>query len=495
MAWQQLKRESTSADWVERVWPSPYSAPLRPQGPVPRAEERRAAPEASEPQSMSGTGEGLAPLRNAVLRLRRGHLKAAVAASPEAPRAKAPPRPRQLTLLDWRRGAAAAAPGAASAGPRPWWARINWALGFSALALLLAAWLILPELVASARDGFQALRGAQPPAEELAEGPEGGEAAALAGLPEAGGESSAAEEDAPPPASQEAAGEEADATTEAAPAAPAVEAPSAVAAAPAAAEPVPLLLAATHPDLALTSRSALVMGTGELYAWNADLSRPIAGLTKLMSAMVYLDTKPDLSEVITLHSADIQHGGPSARLAAGWKYRASDLLTAIVVGSENVAVEALIRSTGIGRDEFLIRMSEKALLLGMKDAAFYDPTGLSPANAASARDLALMMGAAARYPAIARDAARSQAEVVPVGRSTSVSFRNSNPLMSQESWRMGVGKGGFTDEAGYCVATTLKAGSLGEVTVILLGASGRQGAIRDAEQALDYVARHPRSSG
>jgi D-alanyl-D-alanine endopeptidase (penicillin-binding protein 7) len=235
-----------------------------------------------------------------------------------------------------------------------------------------------------------------------------------------------------------------------------------------------LLLVALHAPAAslnLNSGQALVIDrdTGEtLYAKNSDESSPIASVTKLMMAMVALDEKPDMSEVLVVTRADVDTLKHSrSRLAVGSKLPRKDMFQLALMSSENRAAHALARTSKGGTKEFVLAMNLKAQKLGMNSALFQDPTGLSPGNRASPEDLAKLVDAAQRYPLI-RKFTTTTSDNVKVGGHV-LRYRNSNPVVGRKGWDVWLSKTGFINEAGRCVVVGMKTAGR-NIAVVLLGA-------------------------
>ena len=156
--------------------------------------------------------------------------------------------------------------------------------------------------------------------------------------------------------------------------------------------------------IALRSASALVQDaeTGEIvYGKNADAVTPIASITKLMTAMVILDSGLDLEEQIVLTREDaIAMKGARSRLRTGLSIARGDLLLLALMASENRAAAALGRTYPGGLESFVDAMNTKAAAIEMTETRFVEPTGLSPANVSTANDLARLVRAAHEYPVI-----------------------------------------------------------------------------------------------
>ncbi|KAL8188446.1 UNVERIFIED_CONTAM: hypothetical protein K2H54_000058 [Gekko kuhli] len=203
---------------------------------------------------------------------------------------------------------------------------------------------------------------------------------------------------------------------------------------------LPAALAAPNPaKLQLQSSSALVMdvGTGKtLYQKNATRVRPIASITKLMTALVVLDARQDLGQTLTIDQND--------RDAIKHTY------------SRNRMASALARHYPGGRPAFVRAMNNKAKQLGMRNSRFYDSTGLSTRNVSTAQDLAKLIAAAYRQPLIrefTQDTSKDMRFRTPA---YSLMFNNTNPLVKNPDWDVRLSKTGFTDEAGRCLLMRAK---------------------------------------
>jgi D-alanyl-D-alanine endopeptidase (penicillin-binding protein 7) len=231
----------------------------------------------------------------------------------------------------------------------------------------------------------------------------------------------------------------------------------------------------------LRSSSALVLdATHEsiLYSRRADVSAPIASITKLMTALVIADAGLPLDEPIRLTTDDrIVGKGASSRLTLGTTLTRGDLIHLALMSSENRAAHALGRTYPGGLPAFVTAMNAKAQLLGMTSAHFVDPAGLSSDNVASAEDLSKLVLAASQNPAI-REYSTDPGYAVPVGRRM-LEFRNTNALVSNPTWNIIVQKTGYISEAGRCLV--MQAVIQGRnVVIVLLNSVGKNTRVADA---------------
>ena len=240
--------------------------------------------------------------------------------------------------------------------------------------------------------------------------------------------------------------------------------------------------------LALQSSAALVLDqtTGAvLFEKNPSAILPIASITKLMTAMVVLDAKPDLTETLAISEQDVDIlKGTRSRLKVGTQLAREEMLRLALMSSENRAAAALSRNYPGGREAFISAMNQKAQALGLVDTRFQDPTGLTAANVSSPRDLAKMVDAAHQYPLIREFSTTSEGEFSIAGRPQQ--FRNTNTLVKNPSWEIGLSKTGYINEAGKCLV--MQAWLNNKPTIIvLLDSWGKMTRIGDANRIKRWV--------
>lgn len=227
------------------------------------------------------------------------------------------------------------------------------------------------------------------------------------------------------------------------------------------------------PDL--RSASALVIGAdgSVIYGKDIDTVRPIASITKLMTAMVVLDSGLDLTEKITVTKADrdlVQLTG--SRLEYGATLTRRDMILLAIMSSENRAASALGRDWPGGTEQFVATMNDKAARLGMEDSHFADPAGLRVENVSTASDLAKMVTAAYGYPLIRKASTTQRIEVYPYAKRGPLTYGNTNRLLKNESWDIALSKTGYINEAGRCLV--MQATIEGEpVSIVLLNSFGK----------------------
>jgi serine-type D-Ala-D-Ala endopeptidase (penicillin-binding protein 7) len=215
-----------------------------------------------------------------------------------------------------------------------------------------------------------------------------------------------------------------------------------------------------------------------LYSRNEQVVRPIASITKLMTAIIIVDAKLPMDEVIQITQADVDVVKHSrSRLAVGAKHTRGDMMHLALMSSENRAAHALGRTYPGGMTAFVNAMNAKARELGMVQSTFVEPTGLSSSNVSTPRDLVKLLQASASRPAIRFYTTDHQHEVRSAGHPTL--FRNTNMLVSNPSWDIKVSKTGFINEAGQCLVMVARINNR-DTAIVLLNAEGKGTRIGDA---------------
>lgn len=242
--------------------------------------------------------------------------------------------------------------------------------------------------------------------------------------------------------------------------------------------------------LQLHSASALIYDEDQgqtLYGKNTDAVQPIASITKLMTAMVVLDGRLPLDQPITIHEDDVDTlKGTRSKLHVGTTLTRSDLLKLALMASENRAAAALARSYPGGTPAFVALMNRKAQELGMISTRFVDSTGLNSENVSTAQDLVKMVEAAYQYDLIREFTTSPNYEVELSGRGRSLQFRNSNRLVKNKDWDIGLSKTGYINEAGRCLVMRATIAAK-PVVIVLLDSWGRNTRIGDANRIKKWM--------
>lgn len=225
-----------------------------------------------------------------------------------------------------------------------------------------------------------------------------------------------------------------------------------------------------------------------LFAKNEREPRPIASITKLMTALVFIETGESLRSRVTIDAND-REGASRTIFRAGEEVAAHDLLFAALLNSDNVAARCLAKASGLTAEEFVARMNRKARLMGLVDTHFEDPTGLDPRNVSTALDCAALVESAARDPFI-RTIMMTREHSFHTGKRLHT-LHSTNRLLHASDTLI-VGKTGFITEAGYCFASCFDSAGR-DLAVVVLGARSPSARFREANDlinwALDEVAR------
>ncbi|KMN47641.1 peptidase S11 [Chromobacterium violaceum] len=246
----------------------------------------------------------------------------------------------------------------------------------------------------------------------------------------------------------------------------------------------------------LNSHSVLILNgqTGEaLYEKNAHQRMPIASISKLMTAMVLLDSGAPLDQMVTVSDAEIDRvKHTTSRLAVGTTLSRQEMLLLALMSSENRAAATLARTAFPGGTPiFVERMNLKARSLGMTETVFHDPTGLDVRNTSTAADLAKMVQAAQKYPLIREFTTTERHQIVSV-RNRVLQYKNSNALVREGDWDIAVQKTGYIQEAGRCMVLQATVGSQ-PLIFVLLDAGASSARANDAKNIRTWLESHPGS--
>ncbi|CAH2925895.1 MAG: Murein-DD-endopeptidase (EC [uncultured Paraburkholderia sp.] len=243
------------------------------------------------------------------------------------------------------------------------------------------------------------------------------------------------------------------------------------------------------PD-ARTLRSSVAyvvdQNTGEpLFDKNSRAVVPIASITKLMTAMVVLDSKEPMTDQLEVTDEDRDYEkNTGSRLSVGSVLSREDMLHIALMASENRAAAALSRYYPGGRPAFLAAMNAKARQLGMTDTHFENPTGLTSQNVSSAHDLVKMVNAAYQYPLIRKFSTDHSYEVYTSKRT--LAYNSTNALVRNPTWDIGLQKTGFINEAGECLV--MQANIHGRpMVMVLLDSSGKYSRFADATRLRTWL--------
>lgn len=241
--------------------------------------------------------------------------------------------------------------------------------------------------------------------------------------------------------------------------------------------------------LVLRSAAALIKDqqTGEfLIQKQATAVLPIASITKLMTAMVVLDAGIDLEEFLTIESGDMFGLRRRARslLLVGSELTRRDALLLALMASDNRCARALGRTYPGGLDACIAAMNAKARSLGLTETRFEDPTGLSSGNVSSAWDLVQLVDTACQYNLI-REFTTYKKAFVNSGRRI-MEFHNTNRLVQNPGWQIGLSKTGFIGASGRCLVMQAQVAQR-SLIIVLLDSQGKLTRIGDANRIKHWL--------
>jgi len=241
----------------------------------------------------------------------------------------------------------------------------------------------------------------------------------------------------------------------------------------------------TSDPLGLQASVALVLDQDTnqvLFNKNDQAVLPIASVTKLMTGLLISESKLPLDQPITITQDDVDTEKHSrSRLAVGTTLTRGEMLHLALMSSENRAAHALGRTYPGGLERFVAAMNARAAMLGMKDTHYVEPTGLSSDNRSSASDLAKLVAVASQDPLL-RELTTSPGYEIASGRRV-LQYNNSNRLVKNPSWDIGLQKTGYINEAGQClVMQTRIAGH--QLIMVFLDSFNR---LADAERVRRWI--------
>lgn len=212
---------------------------------------------------------------------------------------------------------------------------------------------------------------------------------------------------------------------------------------------------------------------------------PIASLTKLMTGLIISQAHLSMDEPITITASDIDTEKNSrSRLAVGTTLTRQEMLHLALMSSENRAAHALGRTYPGGMGVFVRQMNLKARLLGMGDTRYVEPTGLSSLNQSSARDLAVLANVAHSDPLL-RSFTTSPGYEIEVGQRT-LQYNNTNRLVKNPTWDIGLQKTGYISEAGRCLVMQAEISGR-KLIMVFLDSSGKLSRLADAERVRTWL--------
>ncbi len=246
----------------------------------------------------------------------------------------------------------------------------------------------------------------------------------------------------------------------------------------------------------LSAKAFLVLDakTGEVVMGkNQDMQWVPASLTKLLTALVVLDTKPKLTKAITITQEDqntgaCSFGGACIKAKPGVKFSVDSLFKAALLPSANNAANALSRSTGLTPEKFAKKMNEKAKSLGAVNSNFVEPTGMSPENKTTASDYSKILRAAFANSYLRGIAGKTSVKIYSANNSKyNQTLKNTNKLLGDSEANAIAAKTGYLDESLYNFASIIKTEGGQELVVVILGEEHLYSAFSDTKQLVLLV--------
>lgn len=243
-----------------------------------------------------------------------------------------------------------------------------------------------------------------------------------------------------------------------------------------------------QPQIASGSALIVDLTNGKvLFSSHPERVRPIASITKLMTAMVVLDAHQPMNEMVKVDiSQTPEMRGVFSRVKLNSEISRRSMLMLALMSSENRAAASLAHAYPGGYDAFIRAMNAKARALGMVHTHYVEPTGLSIKNVSSAQDLVKLLKATREYPLLGELSTTKEETAVFAHPSYALPFRNTNHLVYKNGWHIQLTKTGYTDQAGHCLVmrTMIKNRP---VALVVLDAFGKYTHFADANRLRDWL--------
>lgn len=260
-------------------------------------------------------------------------------------------------------------------------------------------------------------------------------------------------------------------------------------------QPVVAAQAASGPEITAVSGILVDGDTGEVL-WEKDSRKlaPLASLSKIIAAKVFLDTRPTLSNVVGYSVKDEEYNylycnpweSAKLRVDDGETMTIEDLLYSALVGSANNAVETLVRASGLSRDAFVANMNDLVHSWGATSTHFIEPTGLSPENVSSPYEYAIIAREALSNPILKKVAGTWQYSFSTINTNEKHTLTNTNSLINSDKYNMLASKTGYLNEAGYCLMTEVRDDKGRKLIAINFNSKDKASSLSDNEQLIRY---------
>ncbi len=245
-----------------------------------------------------------------------------------------------------------------------------------------------------------------------------------------------------------------------------------------------------RPDTVITADSGVVIDTASgsvLWERNTDTALPIASLTKLMTALVFLDMGIPLENEVTVEEADASAVmGSRHYVKPGETMTVKDLFFISLVGSDNTATSALARSTGLQYERFIQLMNSKAENLGLTQTKFLDVTGLDPQNTSTVLEYSKIANFAMRNKQIREVLTTTEYVFETLEQKIRHRIRNTNVLLGDEDLQIIGAKTGYLDEAGYTFVCQASEDNH-DILIVLFKSNSSEERFKEAESLIHWA--------
>lgn len=245
------------------------------------------------------------------------------------------------------------------------------------------------------------------------------------------------------------------------------------------------------PSFELSGSSGILVDArtnSPLFEKESQKQLPIASITKLMAALVFLDHNSGWETVYEISAQDKREGG-RIYLFTGEKIKIKDLFYASLVASDNVATAALVKSTGLSEEEFVAAMNEKATALGLKNTRFKDPIGLDNGDISTAGEIAMLAAIAFANTDISRATLVKKYEFSTLDGRKKIIYSTDSLLdiFPQNGIKILGGKTGYTEAAGYCFVGKFSDRNNHEMIAVILGDAGDESRFRQTHDLVNWA--------
>jgi len=245
------------------------------------------------------------------------------------------------------------------------------------------------------------------------------------------------------------------------------------------------------PKLRCVSAMVVDNSKGEiLYEKHADRKRSMASITKLLAAIVLAEMDFDLNKKVTMTRWDAKNSARS-RLKIGEIFLAKDLFYAALICSDNRAIKALARTSGVTYPEFIKKMNAKAREIGMDSTRAVDPSGIYSANVSTPRDIVRLVNAAVKYPIIKSALTCQLYEFRSLNHKRFIRIGNTNRMLKSK-YKVDGGKTGYISAAGYCLAVKMKDEQGSDITTVVLGSNSNNYRFSETRKIADWAFKNLR---